>query len=201
MSPVEDVEGGSSPASLKRKRELEEYSHPRVSPAPFKAPKLVNGLSGSSLAGLSHPTAESGDMLQGVDSASSLASTTSSIFSSTSKLAANQRSALGNGDSPLTAMTDSSPPKTSSPQTASSSTNASARLRPDAPSSRPSIFPKKGAAKGYRVVWDPELDGKLSKEERKRATVKRRDFGLEVRYIFHHLLSLRNNIHIILELT
>ena len=51
-----------------------------------------------------------------------------------------------------------------------------------------------GKVKGYRAVWDPELDSKLSKEERKRATLRKRDFGAEVRYIFHILLSLRKMI-------
>lgn len=46
------------------------------------------------------------------------------------------------------------------------------------------------------MVWDPELDGKLSKEERKRATPRKREFGTEVRYTFHSLLSLRNMIYI-----
>ena len=55
------------------------------------------------------------------------------------------------------------------------------------------MLPPPGKAKGYRVVWDPELDGKLSREERKRATIRKREFGTEVRYkIFHILLSLRN---------
>lgn len=58
------------------------------------------------------------------------------------------------------------------------------------------MLPPPGKAKGYRVVWDPELDGKLSREERKRATLRKRDFGTEVRYILHNLLSLRNMLNI-----
>ena len=46
------------------------------------------------------------------------------------------------------------------------------------------------------MVWDPELDGKLSKEERKRATLRKREFGTEVRDTFYNLLSLRNMIYI-----
>lgn len=199
MSHVEDEDhGGGSPTSLKRKRELEEYSSHRVSPGPFKAPKLTNGLSSAAsstlLNGQSHSASDAGDMLQAVASASSHTSTSSSVFSNTSRFAANHRASLGNGDSPLTILTDSSPPKTSSPRTASTIPRQNTAALP-----RPPIFPAKGSAKGYRAVWDPELDGKLSKEERKRATVKRREFGLEVRCIFHILLSLRNITYLILS--
>ena len=42
------------------------------------------------------------------------------------------------------------------------------------------------------------MDGKLSREERKRAIPKKKEFGTEVRYIFYILLSLRNMmIHMI----
>jgi histone-lysine N-methyltransferase SETD1 len=50
--------------------------------------------------------------------------------------------------------------------------------------------------KGYRAVWDPELDGRLKREERKRAQIRTKDFGLEVRNIFYNPLSLRNMIQI-----
>ena len=41
------------------------------------------------------------------------------------------------------------------------------------------------------------MDNKLSKEERKRATVRKREFGTEVRIAFHNLLSLNNMILVI----
>jgi hypothetical protein len=40
------------------------------------------------------------------------------------------------------------------------------------------------------------LDGRLKREERKRAQIRTKDFGLEVRNIFHNPLSLRNMIQI-----
>ena len=52
------------------------------------------------------------------------------------------------------------------------------------------MLPPPGKAKGYRVVWDPELDNKLSKEERKRATPRKKEFGTEVRHIPQILLSI-----------
>lgn len=156
--------------------------------------------------GVSHATNqqfEAGDMLQGVGSASSLASTASSVFSSSAKMPAPSRAtSMGNGYSPFTSLTESSPPKTSSPRVATTESHtkySASNMHASATASRsarPSIFPPAGSAKGYRVVWDPELDGKLSKDERKRATVKRKEFGLEVRYYSHHMLSLRNIIHI-----
>jgi histone-lysine N-methyltransferase SETD1 len=55
------------------------------------------------------------------------------------------------------------------------------------------MLPPPGKVKGYRAVWDPELDNKLSKEERKRATFRKKDFGAEVRTYSMILLS---SIHI-----
>lgn len=149
-----------------------------------------------------------GDTLRGVGSASSHASTASSIFSQNSHaFAQNRKASLANGLTPLTTHSDSSPPKPSSPHPSKLTTDMPAPngvyaashvpasdFTPDAtPASirRPNMLPPPGKAKGYRVVWDPELDGKLSKEERKRATPRKREFGTEVRYIFHRLLSLR----------
>lgn len=59
---------------------------------------------------------------------------------------------------------------------------------------RPQMLPPPGTVKGYRAVWDPELDNKLSKEERKRATFRKKDFGAEVRYLFHNLAELAQHI-------
>jgi histone-lysine N-methyltransferase SETD1 len=61
---------------------------------------------------------------------------------------------------------------------------------------RPSMQLPPGKVKGYRAVWDPELDGRLKREERKRAQIRTKDFGLEVRNIFHNSLSLRNMIQV-----
>lgn len=199
---------GISPASLKRKRDLAEHSNPRISPdVAFKAPKLMNGalngMSHGNVPFISNQQFEAGDMLQGVGSASSLASTASSVFSSSAKVQLTSRAtSTGNGYSPLTNLTESSSPKTSSPHVATNdpstkpSTSNMYATGVTTSQARCSIFPPAGSAKGYRVVWDPELDGKLSKDERKRATVKRKEFGLEVRYYPRHLLSLRNIIHI-----
>lgn len=151
---------------------------------------------------------DNGDTLRGIGSASSLTSTASSVFSHNSQaFAQNRKASLANGLTPLTSHTESSSPKGNSPRLQKStsdmaaSNGAYATSHPTAsditpePShprrDRPQMLPPPGTAKGYRVVWDPELDGKLSREERKRATPRRREFGTEVRHIFHNLLSLR----------
>lgn len=220
---VEATRRSASPGLLKRKREL---SHPRDSSSLYpKAPKLANTFTSSSLVGgvgvngrdpvhyrspdsdeMHH--SDSGDTLRGIGSASSLTSTASSVFSSNSHaFAQNRTSSLANGLTPLTSHSDSSPPKIGSPpssaktMTVMASTNGTSAvshmLASQPPQQqRPQMLPPPGKAKGYRVVWDPELDGKLSREERKRATLRKRDFGTEVRYILHNLLSLRNMLNI-----
>jgi histone-lysine N-methyltransferase SETD1 len=144
---------------------------------------------------LMHPS-EHGDMLGGIGSASSLGSTASSVFSQS-------RKSLSNGLTPLTNHTDSSPQKGNSPLhphvTASMAAVNGTELRTPVSETneqtsrktRPQMLPPSGKIKGYRAVWDPELDVKLSKEERKRATQRKKEFGLEVRYNFHKSLSLR----------
>lgn len=150
---------------------------------------------------------DTGDLLRGVGSTSSLASNASSVFSHNSHNFANSKTApAANGLTPLTNRSESSPRKPSSPSSAMviadmASTNGvfdpshipapniasePAMARKD----RPRMLPRPGKAKGYKVVWDPELDFKLGKEERKRATLRKREFGTEVRHIFHNLLSL-----------
>jgi [histone H3]-lysine4 N-trimethyltransferase SETD1 len=155
-----------------------------------------------------------GDLLRGVGSASSLNSAASSVFSHSSQAFAHNRNASTvNGLTPLTNHTESSPLKGNSPQhmksimevsningvVATSHTPAS-DIAPSEPphlqKERPQMLPPPGKAKGYRVVWDPELDVKLSKEERKRATSRKKEFGTEVRNTFRYLLSLHNVIHI-----
>jgi len=46
-----------------------------------------------------------------------------------------------------------------------------------------------GKAKGYRAVFDPELASGLKREERKKATFIKKEFGLEVRQTFHTLTA------------
>jgi histone-lysine N-methyltransferase SETD1 len=157
-------------------------------------------------------TSDTGDMLRGVGSASSLGSTVSSVFSHNSHSFAINSKASASGYTPLTTHTDSSPPKGSSPRlskpatemaslhgaVASTSHLPPSDTTPDPPQQqrpRPQMLPPPGKAKGYRAVWDPELDNKLSREERKRAAFKKRDFGAVVRYTFHILLSLHNITH------
>lgn len=159
------------------------------------------------------------DMMRGVGSASSLGSAASSVFThNSSAFAHNQEQSLNsrkasamNGLTPLTNHADSSPTKGNSPQyyahssanmavTAADDTANTSHVLAAASSSeptpqrapRPQMLPPPGTVKGYRAVWDPELDNKLSKEERKRATFRKKDFGAEVRYMFHILLSLHN---------
>lgn len=156
-------------------------------------------------------TSEAGDMLRGVGSASSLETTASSAFSRNSQSFSHNSKIAAHGYTPLTSHTDSSPPKGPVPQHSKSAMEmtlldgavASASYEPHSDSTahppqqqqRPQMLPPPGKAKGYRAVWDPELDNKLSREERKRAAFKKRDFGTEVRYIFHILLSLHNMTH------
>lgn len=159
------------------------------------------------------------DMMRGVGSASSLGSAASSVFThNSSAFAHNQEQFLNsrkasaiNGFTPLTNHADSSPAKGNSPQYyAHSSANMAVTAADDGANTshvlaaassaeptpqrahRPQMLPPPGKVKGYRAVWDPELDNKLSKEERKRATFRKKDFGAEVRYMFHILLSLHN---------
>lgn len=155
-----------------------------------------------------------GDLLRGVGSASSLNSAASSVFSHNSQAFTHNRNASTlNGLTPLTNHTDSSPPKGNSPQhmksnmetfnangAAATSRTPASDIAPSEPShlqrERPQMLPPPGKAKGYRVVWDPELDLKLSKEERKRAISRKKEFGTEVCNTFQYLLSLHNMMRI-----
>lgn len=147
---------------------------------------------------------ESVNTPRGAGSASSLTSTASSVFSHNSRaFAQNKTLAAANGLTPLTNHTDSSPAKGNSPESRERAANmaltngtlvtshvSTSSVTADPRESRPQMRPPPGKAKGYRVVWDPELDNKLSREERKRATPRRKEFGTEVCAIFHNLLSL-----------
>lgn len=229
-----------SPGSLKRKRDAAAHASSTSTSSPggvLNGAKLTNGAPpppppasrplhppSSDLQGTKQyhspdsdetQPSESGDLLRGLGSASSLTSTASSVFSNNNNASAHTRHvSTANGLTPLTSHTDSSPAKGNSPHVSadmaarngafsipSSHGPLASAHTPDlsAPPllERRAMLPPPGKAKGYRVVWDPELDGKLSKEERKRATPRKKEFGTEVRYItFHHLLSLHNNIRV-----
>lgn len=159
---------------------------------------------------------DSGDLLNGIGSASSLNSTTSSVFSANSQ-AGNQNGKLyASISTPLT-HPESSPYKALSPNPianmSSTHLNGSAfgfdvtdaslgasrpsTPAPSTPQNRPQARPPHGEAKGYRAVWDPELDSKLGKEDKRRMKPKIRPFGAEVRLDnFINMLSLldKNNM-------
>jgi histone-lysine N-methyltransferase SETD1 len=158
----------------------------------------TNGAPGSHY--ISPNSDDMGDTLNG--SSNSLGS---APFSNSSAFSQNRMTAGVNGLTPLTNHSGSSPYKVSTPQpTHMASADASgAGAASHMPTSnlvpqrerapRPQMLPPPGKVKGYRAVWDPELDNKLSKEERKRATFRKKDFGAEVRTYSMILLS---SIHI-----
>lgn len=221
VGDMDTLRRSSSPGSLKRKRASPTPQSSTSLADAAKSAKLPNGASHdaegqthdtSSSKQYRSPdsdeaqTSENGDTLRGIGSASSLTSTVSSVFSHNSQAAAqNRKASLANGLTPLTS-TESSSPKGYSPHMSKNTSDMTATIGASATSHAPAsdtpeptqpprgrlqMLPPPGKAKGYRVVWDPELDGKLSREERKRATPRRREFGTEVRYTFHNLLSLR----------
>ena len=59
--------------------------------------------------------------------------------------------------------------------------SADATPLPSPPRDRKAARPPPGQAKGYRAVWDPELDSKLGKEEKRKMKPKLKHFGQEVR--------------------
>lgn len=140
---------------------------------------------------------DSGDLLNGVGSSSSLTSNASSVFSTSQQHKSNGRTWAS---TPLTS-SESSPPKMLSPMPAASSshrahlngsphTSLTPKLSqtrshdatpiPSPPRDRKSARPPIGQAKGYRAVWDPELDSKLGKEEKRKMKPKTKQFGTEV---------------------
>ncbi|KAK4500196.1 hypothetical protein PRZ48_008382 [Zasmidium cellare] len=202
-----------SPGSLKRKRETPGFSqsHSTAGSVTSKS-ALTNGATSTSTyqphnmastngarpKQYTSPDSDemqidNGDMLRGMGSASSLTSAASSVFTQNSQaFAQNRKGSAANGLTPLTNVTESSPPKGNSPlhsKPASTmesidgvvATHVSAAdgQNTEQPPPRPQMLPPPGTVKGYRAVWDPELDGKLSKEERKRAILRKREFGAE----------------------
>jgi len=142
-----------------------------------------------------HPR-ESGDLLNGVSSTSSLHSTASSNLSLNSQAA--KHNTRKSSATPLTSSEDS-PSKARSPAVADSrksngsllstattenllsSSRKASPLPPSSPQSRLEARPRHGESKGYRAVWDPELDNKLGKEEKRKLKPKLKQFGQEVR--------------------
>ena len=143
----------------------------------------------------------SGDTSAGVGSDSSLASTVSSVFSNVQP-PHGAIAALTSDSHSLTPITntESSPlRKTTSPSnnkyiTERSYGNPSRdwRNQPSGPDNvvnvvqptsekRTQARPGPGQAKGFKVLYDPELDPKLSGKDRKRHKVRYRNFGEEVR--------------------
>ncbi|KAM0722034.1 hypothetical protein Q7P37_002960 [Cladosporium fusiforme] len=197
-----------SPSSLKRKRGLTDYTNSRLSQRAKLAESASSSSAGNahlSVASGGHgqyPSPDSDepqprDNLLGAGSTSSLNSATSSVFSHGSQGSAQHRaSSLANGLTPLTNLSDSSSSKAFSPRAAQSMTEMStftngtpasstmrssdtAQASSQSRADRPSMQLPPGKVKGYRAVWDPELDGRLKREERKRATVRTKEFGLE----------------------
>lgn len=155
---------------------------------------------------------DTGDLLNGVGSASSLTSTVSSVFSNSSQNAMQTHQSSGAGSIALTPLTNheySPPDKPSSPRHSkavvySSQTNGnvtdqhngSTHLQaPDSdtitpaatpPSTRVPARPGPGEAKGLKAIYDPELDQKLSSKDKKKLKIRYRKFGEEVSLTIGH---------------
>jgi len=159
---------------------------------------------------------DTGDLLNGIGSASSHNSTASSLFSTNANSVRHNGKMSAYASTPLTS-SDASPPKASSPYPSKSERNHNqaspfvasaastsllppshpASAAPSPPHNRPQARPPQGEAKGYRAVWDPELDSKLGKEEKRKMKPKVKSFGAEVRPDNFKIscLSLCNTIH------
>ncbi|KAH0263088.1 histone H3-K4 methyltransferase Set1, partial [Aureobasidium melanogenum] len=147
---------------------------------------------------------DSGDLLNAIGSTSSLASTVSSVFSAKTQLPKTN----GHSSTNIAALTPltypaSSPVKSHSPLASSKpllnttqpepsplglpvanttrGPSENATPRPSPPAGNLQIMPPAGKAKGYRTVYDPELDNELSEKEKKRRSgkIKTRSFGTE----------------------
>lgn len=142
------------------------------------------------------PPQDAGDLLNGVGSASSLASTSSSVFShnTTTKHPQNGPDGQFNSLTPLTNH-ESSPPQriysphqksstaTSShvndlqdtkqpPRMAQSSNSTSARARLLA-----KVFPPPGESRGQKILYNPDLDPKVPPEHKKKVKPKYKPIG------------------------
>lgn len=222
---VPAVRRSVSPGSLKRKRGIADYTTSRLSQRAKLAeaapssndPRPVGALASDK----QYPSPDSdeprrtksGDISYEVTSTSSLNSAASSVLGHTSQAAASNRPAsFPNALTPLTNHSDSSPGITCSPRavpdsvemSATNGTHATSEVRPsdatqassNTRAERPSMHLPPGKVKGYRAVWDPELDSehrkKKNKKEQKPVPVQTKKF--EVRNLFHNPPSLRNII-------
>jgi len=147
-----------------------------------------------------------GDLLNGVGSASSLTSTVDSVFSHNSHSNLVIKNGAGAGFSSMTPLTnhESSPPERSySPRFEKLTTNtkyvstngfnyhAEANHLPRSTSvsitpiaTPPQNFvrarPGPGELKGFKAIYDPELDQKLAAKDKKKVKVRYKKFGEEV---------------------
>jgi [histone H3]-lysine4 N-trimethyltransferase SETD1 len=148
---------------------------------------------------------DSGDLLNGVGSASSHASTASSVFSNAQPTAS---SYAGNSSSlhALTPMTNTSyspPGKLTSPQilkgvdgsvqtlglqVEQDAQDSSEAITPvqTPPEPREQARPGPGEEKGFILRYDPELDREITKEQRKKRRAEPKVFGLQVGHVFLH---------------
>ncbi|KAL9080111.1 MAG: hypothetical protein Q9157_001071 [Trypethelium eluteriae] len=150
-------------------------------------------------------SSESGDILNGVGSASSLASTTSSVFSNPYHHHSSHGHGAALGAHALTPLTntESSPPeKIGSPiqpklpngvthmdQSPPTGVPAEAEILNHAPStitpadtppeSRRTAQPGMGEARGFKIHFDPETADGLTREQRKKSKVKYRTFVMQ----------------------
>ena len=175
-----------------------------------EAPILTNGVQHDRIRGGLTSVAQDegecapGDLLNGVGSASST-STVSSIFSTSHHAPNMAHPNETHNSTSLTPMTnaDSSPQSNtfdspqnqrirekgvsdrqqtrSSPHHEVTETPASLRQQYVQPFSRTQARPGQGEVKGLKVVYDPDLDKKLTSKERKSRQVQFEEFGKEVR--------------------
>ncbi|TKX20343.1 histone-lysine N-methyltransferase-2 [Elsinoe australis] len=142
---------------------------------------------------------DAGDLLNGVGSSSSLNSTASSVFSTNTQAHKLNGRTSAWSSTPLTS-SEPSPPKAPSPMPAATTSRShmngasNHHLAPDTsrihsgsvtplaspPRDRKQARPPPGEVKGYRAVWDPELDNKLGKETTRKMKPKVKTFGTEV---------------------
>ena len=156
---------------------------------------------------------DSGDLLNGVGSASSHKSTSSSIFSQNGHTAASLRDRSNNASYEQTPLTvpESSPGGRFTPRSSKTpnvgpltdpgnpAAGSAEPIMSDAPSQatvptaveRPRVRPSEGEYKGERAVYDPELDRKLTSKERKNPQLKIRylKFGDKVRQTPLHYIQ------------
>ena len=145
---------------------------------------------------------DSGDLLNGVGSASSMASTRSSTFSNGGQTGISARAGAGVRVQDLTPITndDLSPPDNAyspkstrtqildpKPNEHAFSFDSDQTIRPTMEAFTPVPTPPRatiaqarpgpGEPKGLKAIYDPELDPKLSMKDKRKAKVKYRNFG------------------------